>query len=319
MPKTTILKPTQSLAQLITAATTMACLLATPALGAKEANSPNKLSQTVNDCLTKAKASAQKQDWKQAASDYSQALEKSPHNIQALTGRASAYWQLGDQASALRDSNTLAALEPDNIDILTQNSEYLMLANVQWAKVLSNANRILKKQPQSLEALLMKGDALVRTGKPAEGIQTITKVVNRTKPKDKLWVQSINTRSWANLVASQWSGTVSDLDLYMTYYKGNEHHWYSRADALHNLKRDEEALISINKSISLNPKYADAYVKKATILQALHKHPEAIEACSNALRIDTQLWDVYRLRAKSYKALGDYDRELKDVCRAMSR
>ena len=67
-----------------------------------------------------------------------------------------------------------------------------------------------------------------------------------------------------------------------------------------NLKRTEEAIKSIDKSIESDVTYIKAYYRKAGLLKALEKYEEALEICQKALKIE-QNKEIFLLIVKFYE------------------
>ena len=62
--------------------------------------------------------------------------------------------------------------------------------------------------------------------------------------------------------------------------------FYYRGRVLYFLSRNEEALASYNKSIEINPNYADANNGKGNVLKALNRKKEALACFNKVLQID---------------------------------
>ena len=74
--------------------------------------------------------------------------------------------------------------------------------------------------------------------------------------------------------------------------------YISKADALHSLRRYEEALAAYEQAICLNPDNIHAYKGKADALHSLQHYKEALAAYEQALHLDSNY-------AYAYKSKGD--------------
>jgi tetratricopeptide (TPR) repeat protein len=74
----------------------------------------------------------------------------------------------------------------------------------------------------------------------------------------------------------------------------------------------EKALTAFNKATALNPSDAQLYSAKATVLQSLSRHQEAIEAYSQAIKINPTQMD-YQFRSRLYCQVGDKQKAEADM------
>lgn len=63
---------------------------------------------------------------------------------------------------------------------------------------------------------------------------------------------------------------------------------YNKACALSKVQQNEEALIALDKAISMNKEYVKAYFKKGDILLSIEKFDEAIREYSKVKEISPQ-------------------------------
>jgi tetratricopeptide (TPR) repeat protein len=74
----------------------------------------------------------------------------------------------------------------------------------------------------------------------------------------------------------------------------------------------QEALAAYNKATALNPSDAELYSSKASVLQSLSRHQEAIDAYTEAIKINPTAM-FYDSRSKSYCAIGDEQKAEADI------
>lgn len=84
--------------------------------------------------------------------------------------------------------------------------------------------------------------------------------------------------------------------------------WYNQGDTLANLGCYEEALVSFNQALEIQPDDHAAWVFRGVVLIHLGRYSEALASCEKALAIqpnDKQAW-IFRGAALHY--LGQYKR-----------
>jgi len=86
--------------------------------------------------------------------------------------------------------------------------------------------------------------------------------------------------------------------------------WLREGTTLHDLMRDEEALIAFEQAIRLDPKNADAYNGKGTALHDLKQYQEALIAFEQAIRLDPNFAIAYRNKGITYYNLKRYEEAL---------
>lgn len=72
------------------------------------------------------------------------------------------------------------------------------------------------------------------------------------------------------------------------------------------LKNNVEALSNLNKCISINPKYDQAYIKKSIVLMSLGKSNQAIEILNELIIINPQSPNAFMQRAWHYESMEKY-------------
>ena len=84
-----------------------------------------------------------------------------------------------------------------------------------------------------------------------------------------------------------------------------------QGNALHELKKLEEAIKSYNNAININPKYADAYYNKGLVLQELKKLESAVENYNKAIKINPKHIMSHNNKGFALQQLKKVDASLK--------
>ena len=79
----------------------------------------------------------------------------------------------------------------------------------------------------------------------------------------------------------------------------------------------EDALLSINQALKLRNKKAITYSLQANILIRLCRFEEAIDAATNAIKLDKKLPDGYCSRSNAYRGLNKLKESIQDLQKAM--
>ncbi len=92
----------------------------------------------------------------------------------------------------------------------------------------------------------------------------------------------------------------------------------NRGNALHELKRFEDALASYELAIMLRPDYAEAHSNRGNALQELKRFEEAIASYDCALALRRDLAEAHSNRGNALKELGRFDDALASYERALT-
>jgi len=82
--------------------------------------------------------------------------------------------------------------------------------------------------------------------------------------------------------------------------------------------KDREALQALDKSITLNPNYAPAYLERARVLNRCSRAKEALESCNKCLTINPEYGAAYSIRSWAHVALKEYSAAIEDANKAMA-
>jgi tetratricopeptide (TPR) repeat protein len=80
----------------------------------------------------------------------------------------------------------------------------------------------------------------------------------------------------------------------------------------------DNAMLSIDAALSINPNHADAYLYQGDILDRQGKYEEALEAYDKAIALDPNYVDAYNDKGESLSALGKYDEAELEYNKAIS-
>lgn len=82
--------------------------------------------------------------------------------------------------------------------------------------------------------------------------------------------------------------------------------WYGQGDALANLKRYQEALSSFNRAIEIVPDKPEAWTFRGVVLIHLERYQEALESCDRALALKPDDQEAWTFRGVALQRLGRF-------------
>lgn len=178
-------------------------------------------------------------DYEGALKDYTKAVEMEPSNPELLNSRGKTYF---DMASSGKYKNQEKAL--------------LEKAVKDYTEALTKP----KMKPESKsEALSNRGAAFGMSGMYEQSIRDITESI-KLDPKNK---NAYANRSIAYMNTGQYDKALADYQEYLKYDPNNFNFWYESGMVQRVMKRNEDAVKSLDRAIQLNPKLGIAYQERA--------------------------------------------------------
>jgi tetratricopeptide (TPR) repeat protein len=104
--------------------------------------------------------------------------------------------------------------------------------------------------------------------------------------------------------------TALELAEKLVKIRGQAEDWLKRGLCLSNLKRDEEALLSYNQAINLDPNSTPAWQMRSLVLYDLECYEEALISYEKAIELDSNFALAWEMKSWLLKGLERYDEAL---------
>ena len=99
--------------------------------------------------------------------------------------------------------------------------------------------------------------------------------------------------------------------------KSKESWFYHKIGTAFLQKREfDQAILLFDKSLEINPAYAEAYETRGLTYSCREQYDEAIADFNKALEINPRLGEAYMSRARAYYFKGEYDKSWEDIKKA---
>jgi tetratricopeptide (TPR) repeat protein len=178
-------------------------------------------------------------------------------------------------------------------------------------------DRVLLADPENLQALIYRGDALAELKRLREALAVYQQAVELNPNSAEAWshlgdlqhemkrpqaaldswdkalaINPQDIQTWIHrgvalgLQLKRWDEALATWDKALELDRHDSDIWFRRGVALASLERWQEAIESWDTALELNPYFRDAWINKGVALQKLGRYEEAIEANNRALGLD---------------------------------
>ncbi len=183
--------------------------------------------------------------------------------------------------------------------------------------LLDDCNKLLKieeKQPQVKEALFGglkdRAEALIIEGEPEKSLNEIAKAIRL----DSLDSYAYTIRGTAQAMLSQYNEAIASIDqaASLVKNKNNEKNFYTKALALKELMRYEEAKIALSEAIKINSKDPEYFAERANVLYEIGNYKNALDDIQIAIKLNPSEVSYLTDRALYYYQNKDYAKSIQD-------
>ncbi len=276
------------------------------------------------------------QDYTGAIADLTQAIGLNPNLNQLYVQRAQAYSAQANPTAAINDW-TIAIERSSGGEIQSglyqaRGAEQLRLDKAELA--LADLNTAIQRDPQNVQAYLLRSDANVKRGKLAAAIADLQKATELFKSAQentfgahKTFLKAASQRQLDNIQLLQQGRSFKPAKP-AEEFLAQGLRWVDRGDL-------RNATTAFNQAITFNPQLVDAYVYRSTAAMLANfdydslqempatlrpigsDRPSAIADLTQALRLQPDRVELYTLRSTIYQVNSDYPKALADINQAI--
>ena len=226
-------------------------------------------------------------NYKQANLEFTKALSINPNSTDALYYKGLTLQQLSQDADSELYYKKLRAIDPNYLDTLGNTSTILADLDSQDQEAITWYDKTLVEDPNNVNALTSKGDALYGLGQYKEAMALYDKAlaINPNYTYALVSKGIVIDNLGKNEEAITWYDKALAVD------PSDVHTLTNKGLALYNLGKNEEAITWYDKALAVDPSDVYTLTNKGLALDSLGKYEEAITWYDKALAIDPS--DVY--------------------------
>ncbi|MDX2228505.1 MAG: tetratricopeptide repeat protein [Leptolyngbyaceae cyanobacterium bins.349] len=223
---------------------------------------------------------------------FDQALRRQANNSQVLTDQCIALTELVQKEMAVAACEKALKVNANWGSRAPITAQRYRAINLDTPKAYEEAiafyDQALTKEPQDSLALLYRGEALKKLGRPPSvAIASYQRALEgngnfgNTNPAI-VW----NTQALTLKEAGELELAVKSLDRALQLNPKDAATWLQLGNTLRQLRRPTEALTAYNRTLELQPTWAQALLAQCTTLNHLRQAEAALAACQKAIQSD---------------------------------
>jgi tetratricopeptide (TPR) repeat protein len=201
----------------------------------------------------------QKKNFKEALTDFTQALQENPSSVQALCGVAQANNGLGNFSEALNFAESALKLAPQS-DIANCTKGEILISNKDYAGAIALFNKTIELNKSNFQAYIGKSKAYNLLGDVKEAYKVLDNAIGAFPSSAELFL----ARGLLNNSKEKYSKSLSDFDKALSLNEKSNTFaaYYNRGIAFQFLEEYESALADFNKAAELEPGNANAFYSR---------------------------------------------------------
>ncbi len=203
-------------------------------------------------------------EFKNSMSDANTAIGINAKYAFAYVARAIAHVGMKNPAAAMKDYNYAEKLDPRIIDIYIQRCE-LFLRSGQFEKALADADRAVKLAPNNAAGYQRRAHAYILSGNYEAALVPINKCLEMD-PNDAI---SLLLKGIIHNRAGDFEEAILALDQASAHAPADIRVYQTRASALFQLSRNQEAIADYTQCLNLQPNDALALLKRGMVYEII--------------------------------------------------
>jgi tetratricopeptide (TPR) repeat protein len=259
------------------------------------------------DFVSVGKRKLKAKEYQGAVNEFSQALASNPNDIDALAGRAEAYFWLNDFPQAIQDFDAVLERNPNNPTFFLHRG-YAHGEQKEHDKAIADYTEAIRLDPQYAYAYNNRGYSYNSLGEYDQAIPDLNEAIRLDPQYALAYVNRAD--SYINL--GEYDQAIADCNTAILLDSREARAYINRGFIYNALGEDDRAIADYTEAIRLNPEDPDPYYNRGNSYYQLKEYEQAIADYTQAVLFNPQYADAYYNRGFSYFILREYDRARED-------
>ncbi|MBS9385066.1 MAG: tetratricopeptide repeat protein [Dolichospermum sp. BR01] len=252
------------------------------------------------------------EDYQNAISSYSKAIESNPNNEIYYKQRGDAHYFLGNYEDAIKNYNQVISNTITDIGFYIKKGDaYCCLKK--YLMAILDYNRAIDINPNNADFYIKRGDAYCCLKEYLTANLDYSKAIDINPNNADFYIKRGDVLYCQNYCQS----TIVDYSKAIDINSYNADFYIKRGDVYYQLNDYNEAIKDYNKAIDINSNNADFYIKRGDVYYQLNDYDKAIKDYNKAIDINPIKGIFYQKRGNIYYQLNDYNKAIQDYTRAI--
>ena len=187
-----------------------------------------------------------------------------------------------------------------------------------YADAIQKLDDLLKKQPENIDALILRGKAKYRNGDRQGGVNDFQEAIKLDDSQRWSVSSFLNEVGDEKYRVDDYEGAINDYNHAIRLNPNDARGCLWRGKAKQNLGDNRGAIPDYDRAIELNPNHFIAYFERAMAKEALGDYRGAIQDYDRTIELEPGLdIVVYNRRGHAKVQLGNYRGAIRDYNRAI--
>jgi tetratricopeptide (TPR) repeat protein len=254
-----------------------------------------------------------------AIAAYDESLRFNPNSVRVLLSKAAALVAAKDSGAALDIYRRILALEPTN-DVALRDSSRILAGQARWRECLENLEALLRRRPNDVAALELKGDVLTNLGRRPEalaayeGAQALNPQdanLNQKIEEVRVDVPGLLSRALIASASGNYSQALNLFDDILEVEPSNVNALIGKAVAYRRSGKLNEAVNCLDLVLNYQPTNASALLNRGNLLLEKGDLDDALEAFDKLVTISPQDEEAWAAQGEVLVKMGRDDDALR--------
>ena len=274
--------------------------------------------------------------YNKAIQDYTEVIKLDSKNISAYRERGKCYDALSQYEAALKDCEKVLQLDPSDKSVehmrlllieklkpiaeVYYNDGITDLNKKNYSKAIKNFSRVIELNPTFADAYIKRGRCYYEVKQYKSASEDLEQAY-KLAPNDE-HIRSMHKILHEGLAASNGGKAALKTALKAAFKEESKpslaaKDYYNDGITNLNERNYSKALENLSRAIKLDPKYIDAYGKRAMVYAQNEQYDKAILDYTKVIELDSENNSGYHERGMCYYILGQHKNALEDINKAV--
>jgi tetratricopeptide (TPR) repeat protein len=200
----------------------------------------------------------------------------------------------------------------DAVDWTNQGNQLYRVGRLQEA--LTALNQAVQLKPDFYPAWYERGNVLFAMKQPLEALSSYDRVIQLKPDFYDVW----RDRGVLLVTLNDYMAALGSFDRATRVKPDDYVLWYMRGNLLNrNLQNYPQAIASYNRSLQINPNFADALTGRGKALYELRRYDEALADLNRAIQLNPNLTVAWILKGRTLKTMQRYPEAIATIQQAL--